>query len=175
MGCCFKKPDISNSIMNLDVTSNKNKANDLFINEAIKYHEILRANHMAPPLIYSEQLSKFSQKWAENLAQTGNIRHSNLIDNNGREIGENIAILYNSKVTGKFMTMLWYNENVNYDFNDPGFNTGTANFTQLVWKDSKEIGIGLAKCRNGEYIAVANYYPAGNIDESYTENVLPHL
>ena len=46
-----------------------------------------------------------------------------------------------------------------------------GHFTQVVWKASKEFGVGKAKTRDGKWFVVANYYPAGNVQGSYAENV----
>lgn len=42
-----------------------------------------------------------------------------------------------------------------------------------MWKDSTELGVGMARNRNGEVYVVCNYNPAGNFLGSFTENVLP--
>jgi hypothetical protein len=49
----------------------------------------------------------------------------------------------------------------------------TGHFSQVVWKDSKEIGVGRSKTKDGKIVVVTNYRPAGNITGSYTTNVLP--
>ena len=58
-------------------------------------------------------------------------------------------------------TDLWYAEvnDPGYDFEMPGFhqNPGTGHFTQIVWKDTKKVGCGVA----GSF-AVCRYQPAGN-------------
>ena len=51
----------------------------------------------------------------------------------------------------------------------------TGHFSQLVWKDSKEIGVGRSKTKDGKIVVVTNYRPAGNITGSYTTNVLPSV
>lgn len=51
--------------------------------------------------------------------------------------------------------------------------TSTGHFTQVVWKDSKEFGIGKAKTKDGKWLVVANYYPAGNFMGKNAENVFP--
>lgn len=43
----------------------------------------------------------------------------------------------------------------------------------MVWKASKEIGVGKAKTSGGKVIVVASYRPAGNLVGSFTENVRP--
>jgi len=43
----------------------------------------------------------------------------------------------------------------------------------VVWKGSKEIGVGKAQTRDGKIIVVANYRPAGNMMGDFAKNVLP--
>lgn len=49
----------------------------------------------------------------------------------------------------------------------------TGHFTQVVWRDSTELGVGMARNRNGEVYVVANYNPPGNFLGSFSENVQP--
>lgn len=39
----------------------------------------------------------------------------------------------------------------------------TGHFTQVVWKGSKEMGVGRATARSGNIYVVANYAPGGNM------------
>ena len=63
-----------------------------------------------------------------------------------------------------------------YNFESGGFSGGTGHFTQVVWKESTELGIGKAVGRRGgmqcQYV-VARYRPAGNMMEDFQANVLP--
>ena len=40
---------------------------------------------------------------------------------------------------------MWYKESLDYDYNDPRLNGLTRNFTQMVWKDSTKLGLGVAR------------------------------
>lgn len=42
-----------------------------------------------------------------------------------------------------------------------------------MWRSSTELGVGMARNRNGEVYVVCNYNPAGNFLGSFMENVLP--
>ena len=50
---------------------------------------------------------------------------------------------------------------------------GTGHFTQVVWKGSKEIGVGKSFGRDGRVFVVCNYLPAGNVIGRFQENVFP--
>lgn len=47
----------------------------------------------------------------------------------------------------------------------------TGHFSQLVWRDSKEVGIGTAQSKSGNFFLVARYSPRGNIDGKFNDNV----
>ncbi len=53
----------------------------------------------------------------------------------------------------------------------PGFSAG--HFTQIVWKGSRELGVGTAVDGRGTFKLVLRYSPAGNVRGAYGENVLP--
>lgn len=46
-----------------------------------------------------------------------------------------------------------------------------GHFTQMVWKNSKELGIGWVQKDDGTTYVVGNYDPPGNIMGQYYENV----
>lgn len=46
-------------------------------------------------------------------------------------------------------------------------------FTQVIWMGSRELGVGIAKSRNGQIFVVANYDPPGNFLGQFKENVPP--
>jgi len=48
-----------------------------------------------------------------------------------------------------------------------------GHFTQLVWKSSRDVGIGRSQSRDGKWFVVANFFPAGNFVGRNAENVFP--
>lgn len=72
---------------------------------------------------------------------------------------------------------LWYKTMGEYDWNAPK----ATSFSQLVWKGTRELGVGVA--RSGRRtVVVARYFPPGNIyflgsggdrTKLFRENVLP--
>ena len=137
---------------------------------ALKQHNIYRAKHGVPPLALSSQLNDVAQHYAAQLARTNQLVHS---DNT--QLGEN---LYTFGSSGQALPRpeavvdRWYSEIQNYNFDKPGFHMGTGHFTQLVWKSSKELGMGIAQAADGTWYAVANYSPPGNISGQFPLNVL---
>ncbi len=52
----------------------------------------------------------------------------------------------------------------------------TGHFTQVVWKSSTRLGLGLAAGKHkgsNAYYCVAEYSPPGNYGNKFRENVLP--
>nr|XP_037286365.1 Golgi-associated plant pathogenesis-related protein 1-like [Rhipicephalus microplus] len=66
----------------------------------------------------------------------------------------------------------WYDEIKQYNYNNPGFSAATGHFTQLVWKDCRRIGTGVARGPKGTYYVVSVYEPRGNIVGQFAEQVL---
>ena len=69
------------------------------------------------------------------------------------------------------VTTIWYNESLNYDFSLNRGIKGKDNFTQMVWKETKKMGCGIGVRNDESYKIVCFYYPRGNIDGKYNENV----
>eukprot|EP00795_Rhopilema_esculentum_P011902 gene11902-2464_t len=134
-----------------------------------------RAEHHSPPLIWSDDLASEAQKMAEHLADLKSLEISNDLEKKG--YGENVAKVWaNFKTAGEAATNMWYHQSENYHFDDPHLDQNTGQFAQLIWKDSKELGMGVAKSIddiNNKYVyVVALYRPPGNIETTLRENVL---
>ncbi|XP_029468794.1 uncharacterized protein LOC115097266 isoform X2 [Rhinatrema bivittatum] len=143
-----------------------------FEQEVLETHNTYRRQHGAPPLRLSRELCQASQKWASHLLSLRALQHSNTAH------GENIWYKWNSSlrdISGKDVVDTWYSEIKDYNFSEPGFQNNTGHFTQVVWKDSKEVGIAKTVDGKGLVIVVAQYSPAGNITNPgyFQKNVLP--
>lgn len=144
------------------------------ISEITKYINNLRLNHLAPPLQYSDEISVFSNSWANELSNKNIFQHSN-----NSLYGENLATRSGSIVKDdalnniKYSIDQWYEEIKDYDFNNPGFNPKTGHFTALVWADSKKYGMAYKYNPTlKKYVVVMNISPPGNVRNKYRENVL---
>lgn len=71
----------------------------------------------------------------------------------------------------------FYNEIKFYDWNNPVFSMKTGHFTQVVWKSSIEIGVGIATYPDQRYahrtVVCISYRPPGNVEGQFRQNVLP--
>lgn len=142
---------------------------DSFIDAALKARNDLRALHSVPSLKWSPALSKEAEDWAEKLSRNGELHHSS---KERKFKGENICRMSNHyDVTDA--VRIWYSEINSYKYDSPGFSFDTGHFTQIVWRDTTEVGVGTCKSRDGRLTyVVARYNPAGNVLKRFHENVL---
>jgi hypothetical protein len=85
-----------------------------------------------------------------------------------------LQIIFEYFLLGSIATQSWYDEIKYYSFSNPGFSMQTGHFTQVVWKGSKQLGVGIAFANNGnKAIVVANYSPPGNYLGQFPNNVYP--
>lgn len=144
----------------------------------LQLHNRHRARHCAAPLTISPQLNQIAQSYAEHLAATSTFEHSG--NRLGSEaLGENLYMQWISQgkvnASAKAAVKSWYDEIALHDFEKPVFSAATGHFTQMVWKGSKKLGVGVAFSPDKrEVYIVTNYFPAGNIigPGSFERNVL---
>ncbi|XP_026108243.1 Golgi-associated plant pathogenesis-related protein 1-like [Carassius auratus] len=146
-------------------------ADESFKKEFLEAHNQYRKQHQAPELKYSVELCSAAQKWADHLLNIKKLAHSDTKN------GENVFFSFSSvKKTpkGKEAVDSWYSEIKDYNFRSPGFQSNTGHFTQVVWKSSTELGVGLATDGNTVFV-VGQYKPAGNMTNAgyFEKNVLP--
>ena len=141
-------------------------------NDALYSHNEYRKKHKSNPLTLNDELCEIAQNYSDNLAKTKIFKQSGN-KFHGKPLGENIFKCSEKKDIGKIATESWYNEKKNYDYKQPGFKIGIGNFTQIIWKNTKEVGFGFSYDDEGISYVVANYFPAGNIDSPvfFKENV----
>lgn len=87
--------------------------------------------------------------------------------------GENLyACFGKTNLSGVEVVKAWYDEIKHYRFGQPspGNFSQVGHFTQVVWKESRELGVGIAKNGNNIYV-VCNYDPPGNFMGKYAANV----
>jgi hypothetical protein len=151
------------------------------INTFVARHNLYRAKHHSPNITNNSSLNSTAQAWANYLAAHQLFEHST----NRHNVGENIYAYYttgsplNATNLAKNAVDSWYNEVSQYNYNHPGFSHETGHFTQVVWKNSHQLGCGTAqgiKQMDGHnYIAlyvVCQYAPAGNVIGQFPQNVL---
>ncbi|XP_018569850.1 uncharacterized protein LOC108909884 isoform X3 [Anoplophora glabripennis] len=141
-----------------------------FALDAVRVHNEYRRKHGVPELTLSLRLCQFAQEWADTCARTASLQHRA-----NCPYGENIFSVYSSDFshmpTARDAVKEWYDEAKQHNFGVERVNQGTLHFTQVVWKASRELGIGIAKNKRGQTYVVANYDPRGNYIGQFVENV----
>ena len=179
MGQCIRKElanqkKQSSKGQRKSIQENKNFDLNQFIQDSLNKHNELRKLHSVPELKINKELNRIAQKYAEYLASKDIFQHSK---NKYHEenLGENLFLCEGMLLNGNMMTEEWYNEINDYNFNKPEStnNVGLCgHFTQVVWKDTKEVGFGGALSKKGRWYAVGNYYPAGNLLNDFGKNII---
>ena len=130
-----------------------------------------------PDLTWSDDLATYASEWAESLA----MRCNGISHRTQNSYGENIAMRGSSRLTVEFSPAEavegWAAEAECWDFGTINGSescsascvgalnsSGCGHYTQLVWRDTQNVGCGYATCTDGfEYeIWVCNYDPPGN-------------
>lgn len=138
--------------------------------EFVRYHNQVRAEVGVGKVGWSEEIAKVAQEWADHLAATGKFEHRG--GATATKYGENIAQGYGNNFSAKSGMEGWYSEKTDYtpgtpiNAADPHF-FKIGHYTQMVWRDTKNIGAGVAKIQTGPFkggfVVVCNYDPAGNM------------
>ncbi|KAL9972633.1 hypothetical protein ACROYT_G018979 [Oculina patagonica] len=138
----------------------------------LRAHNAKRALHQdTPALVWDAKLARRAKKWAKRLAKKGKLEHES---NTGE--GENLYWSRGSAIkTCSDAVAAWYSEIKDYNYNNPGFSSGTGHFTQVVWKKTTKVGVALKKKKISkgkiETYIVARYSPPGNYRGQFQQNV----
>jgi pathogenesis-related protein 1 len=127
---------------------------------ALDFHNKARKDVNVPPLTWSTTLAAYAQAWADELkAKECNVHHR---PNNN--YGENIFWGLGADYDALGASESWYSEIEFYhgEVLDTKNYQEFGHYTQMVWKNSLEVGIGKSTCSDGTIIIVGNYSPAGN-------------
>lgn len=166
------KPIPSNSRLKHRSSSSSESDDDEhdFAKECLKQHNYYRAKHGVPNLKLSKSLCKYAQEWANKCAKDNKMNHRP-----DHKYGENIFMAWYSdlehKLNAKEPVDNWYSEISMHTFGAEPRSLSSGHFTQVVWKESKELGVGIARNKTGAIYVVGNYDPPGNMIGSYSANV----
>jgi len=127
-------------------------------------HNRYRAEVGVPPLVWSDTLANHAQDWADHLASTGGntLQHS---QNTGQ--GENLWLGTSGYYSHTDMVDSWGSEKQYFtagifpEVSSTGSWRDVGHYTQIVWKNTTEVGCGLAEA-GGNEILVCRYSSPGN-------------
>jgi hypothetical protein len=139
-----------------------------FLNMTNTYRQL----HNTPPVVWNNTIAQISQKWSDHLAQFETLQHNYQISDT---YGENLAAIGTIAPELDYIQIAidsWYKEGIYYNYDNPGFSASTGHFTALLWASTTSIGAGISQSTTQTYI-VMNFYPMGNVQGGFGENVLP--
>jgi len=144
-----------------------------FTLECLEAHNNYRRIHHAPPLVLNKDLCQMAEKYSKHLSDNvGELVHSVDLRYKIGPVGENLYYCKGKRPTGTYVTSTWYDEIKDYDYNKNWKDSATGHFSQVVWKGSTDLGVGCTRNEKDQLFVVAHYYPCGNLNTCYIENVL---
>ncbi|MCY1060657.1 CAP domain-containing protein [Nannocystis sp. SCPEA4] len=126
-------------------------------------HNSARAALGIPGLTWSPTVAQFAQEWADKLKAQGCImQHRPFQGADAQKYGENIFSSWGYEPTAQDVVNDWVSEEADYDYETNTCSGVCGHYTQVVWRNSKRLGCGMAVC-DDKQVWVCNYDPAGNI------------
>lgn len=120
-------------------------------------HNYYRKMVNVPNLEYSKECANKAQIWAEKLAK----KNSGLTHSKSDKYGENIY-WSSGEANGVMMVDKWALEKKYFNSNTRKHTHKNGHYSQIVWRKTKFVGVGMAIAQDGSEYWVATYYPAGN-------------
>jgi Cysteine-rich secretory protein family len=125
-------------------------------------HNELRAEIGVPPLRWSDKLAQGATQWARTIAALKRIQYSG-----APGVGENVGVSWADNASLGQLIGIWTKEKALFQ---PGLfpqvsRNGDAyamlHYTQMIWRDTTEVGCGVATSGKSNYL-VCRYTPQGN-------------
>jgi pathogenesis-related protein 1 len=129
---------------------------DSLSREMLAAHNAVRATVKTPPLIWSEKLAATAQEWANTL-----IGKKQFLHRPKSKFGENLFEIEGAKSTPKQVVDRWASESSAYDYKTNRCHGVCGHYTQIIWRDTKEVGCAVARGGSREVWA-CEYNPPGN-------------
>lgn len=142
----------------------------------VALHNQVRANHGLPPLKWSARLAGYAREWANELANNHNcsMMHRPQHGQFKQRFGENLfwaspehwsnGEVRVQKLSPTEVVNAWAEEKEFYDYRTnrcvPGEDCG--HYTQIVWRESQNVGCAIAVCQDKSQLWACNYDPPGN-------------
>lgn len=161
---------------NYHVTQKRHPHVYLAPHQLVNAHNKIRFMLGLQPLTWSDYLARFSQQWADFLKrQHGcHMQHRPLQGPNHTDYGENLfwgsALRWTDgttevqRIDGSDVVREWSDEQRFYDYHSNSCARGQqcGHYTQIVWRDTSQVGCGVAVCGDNSQVWVCSYHPAGN-------------
>ncbi len=125
----------------------------------VQAHNAFRAKVGSPPVEWSDELANYAKGWALMMAKTKRFQHSP-----GQKYGENIYKSTFKPLPGDVVSS-WAEEQKYYHGEKLSLDNYWifGHYTQIIWKQTTQIGCAISQDADGTYYVVCEYYPPGNI------------
>ena len=149
------------------------RADPSFIDTMLREHNAERAKWRLPALQWNAALARDAQVWADHMARTGEFEHDYDSDAAERQ-GENLwmgtkgAWSYAEMVEGWTAERKYYRSGVFPAVSRTANWEDVGHYTQLIWKDTRQVGCAVAHDRESDYL-VCRYDPPGNFEGEIAE------
>jgi len=144
-------------------TSSSTSGNS-FITQCLKMHNDLRTPLGVPKVTWSSSLASSATKWAKEIARMNKLQHST-----GRDhVGENVSYTATKPDSLSRLIQMWIDERKYYthkaypNCSKTGDSGDVGHYTQMIWKDTTEIGCGIATSSSNKDYLVCQYKTSGN-------------
>ncbi len=129
-------------------------------------HNAERERLRLPRLKWNPHLEREAAEWARSLGRRGVLEHADGQQRNGT--GENLWMGTAGAWNVETMVGMFLDERKHYrhgafpDVSRTGNWADVGHYTQIVWRETREVGCAVATER-GNDVLVCRYYPAGNV------------
>lgn len=119
-------------------------------------HNAIRDRVGVPPLIWSNQLASRAREWAGHLLEGRQFYHRP-----NSNYGENLFAVTGAAASAAEVVQDSASESRDYNHHWNACRGVCGHYTQLVWRDTREVGCAVASDARRE-VWVCNYNPPGN-------------
>jgi pathogenesis-related protein 1 len=124
--------------------------------EMVSLHNRVRARMGVPPLAWSDKLAAQAREWADTLLARNQFFHRP-----NSAFGENLFEITGASASAAQVVDAWAGEIRDYDYASNRCRSVCGHYTQIVWRDTREVGCATARGGRRE-VWVCNYDPPGN-------------
>jgi uncharacterized protein YkwD len=124
--------------------------------QMLSAHNAVRSRVALPPLAWSDKLAAVAQDWADTLMARRTFSHRP-----NSPYGENLFEVRGASASPGDVVQAWASEAGDYDYPANRCRGTCGHYTQIVWRNTREVGCAVARSQRQE-IWVCNYDPPGN-------------
>ncbi|KAL9983951.1 hypothetical protein ACROYT_G006200 [Oculina patagonica] len=136
-----------------------------FKDQCIYWHNYFRTLHQVPNVTWSMSLQKEAEDWVKYLADNNKFHHSS------KNPGNLYLSVYRPREYCSDAIWWFHWEEKYYNYSNPKYYKAAGHFTQVLWKNSKQIGAAWAIRKDGRLVISIKYNPGGNYIGFFGKNV----